>query len=261
MSPHSSLPPPRRWSWRAKVGDVLGNLLLALLGVGLIAGAYLVGRDVVMLRVLIAYTAFGVLITVALAVSIALTRRLPGLRRDRLDGEPALVVRSWPGDWWHTISLDTGLVLLAGTVVGWAGTRGTELLLLTLPVIAAGTWLLGRVILTAAGRRHREAVWLSATEIVHDAAWGRERVSREAVTRVRASTAPGADTLVIEVDGPIDRQLVPAPWRSRRAGSPDGRMLVGCALMGHAASDLAPWLADELGIGPTVGRGRHTGRR
>ena len=266
MRPDLDLPPSRPYRWRAKAGDVAGNLALAALAAALTAVAFVVGRDTPMLRVLGAYTAFGALATVVLAGAMALTRRLPGLRRADLDREPALVARAWPGEWWHTLALDCGLVVVAAALVAMAASD-TELLVLTLPVAAVGLWFLGRLVLTAAGFRRREALWLTGTEVVHDAAWGRERVPRTAITRVRASTLPGGTTVVLEVgrtgaadstgrdngqhpgrptdsESPLTRQVCPRPWR--RGGPRPGRLVVDCALIGPAPADVAAWLDRQL---------------
>lgn len=237
--------PPRERPFRGgtKWGEVAGNAALVAVGGALAAAAFVaVPPEVVAIRVLAWYTAGAVLATALLAIALALTRRLPVLHESELDGTPALVVRAWRGEWWHTTALDAGLVVVAGALLvlglraggGWAG--------LGLLVAAAGAWFLVRVVLTLGGRRRPEALWLTGDDVVHDAAWGRERVRRDQVARVRAATT--VDRLVLEVEGPVSRQTCPRPWR--RAVPGPGTIELDCAWTGHAAHDLAAWLADEL---------------
>ena len=91
-----------------------GNLVLVVLGGAIAAVVFAaVPADVVAMRALAWYTVAAVAATLALAVALATTRRLPGLRESRLEGSPAVVARSWRGEWWHALALDAGLAALA----------------------------------------------------------------------------------------------------------------------------------------------------
>lgn len=237
-------PVVRPFRGRAKWDEVIGNLVLVVLGalaVTLVLVA--VPADVLPIGVTVGYTVVAGLATAALAVATATTRRLPGLGEARLDGEPALVVRGWSGEWWYHLVLDSALVVLAGVLVALGLAADPSWRVPSLVLTVPGAWFLVRVLLTLTGRRRNEALWLTPDEIVHDTSWGRERVRRDQVVRVRASTV--APDLVLHVDAPVRRQLCPRPWR-QRVGSPSGRVVVDCSRMGHEVTDLADWLREEL---------------
>ncbi|WP_028644007.1 hypothetical protein [Nocardioides sp. URHA0020] len=237
------LPRARAFTGRAKWGEVAGNLVLAALGAGLASVVFAaVPADVVPMRMLAWYTVAAVVATLALAIALAATRRLPGLREAEVEGAPALVARSWRGEWWHATALDAGLVVLAGVLTGLGLWQ----------VAPVGAWFLVRVALTLTGRRRNEGLWLTATEVGHDAAWGRERVRREQVTRVRS--IGGTSYLLLRVEGEVHRELCPRPWRRRR--TTDDSIVVRCAWLGPEADDLAAWLRAELGLEAAQGFGR-----
>lgn len=238
------VPAARPFGAREKWRDVVGNVVLAALGAGLVAVAYAVPGDPVALRVLAAYTAGATLATLALAVAMATTRRLPTVRRVRLDGTPALAVRAWPGEWWYAVTLDAGLVVAAGTLAG-LGLAAGGWLVPSLLVGVFGLYFAARLLLAVVGRRRNEAIWLTATEVVHDASWGRERVRREQVTRVRP--AIGSAQVVLEIEEPARRAVCPRAWRHGRPE--DARIVVDCSWMGLEAADLARWLGAHLGTG------------
>jgi hypothetical protein len=234
---------------------VTGNLVLALLGAALAAVVFAaVPADVAAMRALAWYTLAAAAATLALAAALATTRRLPALEQSRLDGSPALVARSWRGEWWHATALDAGLVVLAGVLTVLGLRAGESWLVPSLLVALVGAWFLVRVGLTLAGRRHGEGLWLTATEVGHDAAWGRERVRRDQVVRVRA--VGGTTYLLLRVEGPIRRELCPRPWRRGRSRSDDDTIVVDCAWLGPAVDDLAAWLGAELGLDTAGGFGQ-----
>ncbi|MDF1605134.1 hypothetical protein [Nocardioides sp. YIM 152315] len=240
-------PPIREFRGRAKWAGVIGNLLLAGLGVGLAwIGFAAVPGDVAAVRALAWYTVAAALVTLGLAIATAATRRLPALRESRLEGAPALVARSWAAEWWYAVALDAGLVVLAGVLVGLGVDAGGSWVLGTVAVALVGAYFLVRVILTITGRRRNHALWLTPHEIVHDAPWGRERVRREQVVRVRPATASAE--LVLEVDGPVGRQVCPRPWRRTRLDAGSSRIVADCSMTAHEAGDLAAWLGSELGV-------------
>lgn len=226
-------PPSRPFEGRAKWGDVLGNGTLAALGGGLAVGALVAIPDAPpAMQALIAYTLAASAATLVLAVATAATRQLPTLHEGR--------VRSWAGEWWYAVALDLGLAALAATLVAIGLDAGQGWLVLSLLVAVVGAYFAVRALLALTGRRRREGLWVSPDEVGHDAPWGTERVRRDQVARVRASTA--ADDLVIEVDGPIDRRPCPRPWRRGRVGAGPQRIVVDCSRTGHRAADVAEWL-------------------
>lgn len=238
-------PPSRPFRGGAKWGEVAGNAALVVVGGGLVAVAYVaVPPEVTAIRVLAWYTAGAVLATAVLAIALALTRRLPVLHTSELAGAPALAVRSWRGEWWHTTALDAGLAVASAALLALGVRAGGGWAALGLLAAAVGAWFGGRVVLTVSGRRHPEALWLTPDEVVHDAPWGRERVRRDQVRRVRSATT--SDHVLIEADAPR-REPCPRPWRRALRG---GTIEVDCSWTGHAAEDLAAWLAHELGTAP-----------
>ena len=166
------------------------------------------------------YTVLAVLVTLALAVALAATRELAPAHRvpgRRLAGRGGTVLGLRADPPW---TLPSGLAALAGA------------------------WFLVQVALTLSRRRCNETLWLTSTEVGPDAPWGRERVRRDQVTRVRGLS--GTPYLILQVDEPIQRRLCPRPWRRHRPTDP-AAILVNCAWMGHDATDLAAWLRTELG--------------
>lgn len=211
---------------RATWGETAVDLTLAAAGTLLAWGVLAqVPREVVAVHALAWYTVVAVAATVVLAAARAATRRLPTLRRTRLDGAEAWRVRAWPGDWWHATFLDLGLVVLAGALTGLAVRAGGDWLVPGLLVAAGGAWFLVRVLLTVTGRRRNEAVWVTADAVVHDSAAGRARRPRAEVVDVRA-TGRGSWLVLVLLDGPS--------------------VVVDCSRMGPDAEVLAGWLRGEL---------------
>lgn len=109
----------------------------------------------------------------------------------------------------------------------------------------AGVWLLARPVLAVMGRRHNEALWVTADEVVHDTSWGRERCARSDVVNVMQVL--DLPRLLIVVDGPITKELCPRPWRPRRRRRRfDDDMAVDCSMMGHDTGELVSWMQETL---------------
>ncbi|MCW2817922.1 MAG: hypothetical protein JWR42_709 [Marmoricola sp.] len=238
---------------RARWGAVATNLALAAGGAVLSAAVLIeVPRSVTVMHVLAWGTVYATVLTLVLAVALALTRQLPTVRRERLDGQDALVLRAWPGEWWHALALDLGLAVTAGVLVTLGLLAGSSWAWVTVTAGLVGAWFLARVVLTVLGRRRNEAVWLTPEEVVHDGPAGRERLRRTAVQRVRH--AEGTHLLRIVSDGPVERETCPRPWRPRRRGTRPDDLWVDLALVGHDLDDVAAWLHEEITGGlPPVG--------
>lgn len=230
------------FSGRAKWGEVLGNVLLAALGgvLLLVAVPALSGREPVGLWLLVLYTAYAVVVTLALALVVAVTRQLPSLSEESLDGRPATVLRTWAAPWWHSLALDAGLAVV-GVALAVAGllAGGDWAVAGILPGVV-GLWFLGRVVLVVVGRRRRPALWLTDTAVVVDSHAGRARVARADVREVRSS----GRRLVLVLEGEADRVLAPRPWRTARAAR--DTLVLDCTDTAHRAAALATWLTGEV---------------
>jgi hypothetical protein len=241
--------PVRRFSGRAKWGEVAGNLGLAALGAVLVVVALVaVPSDVTAVRALVVYTAYATLLTLALAVAVATTRSLPAVAPARLDGQEASVARTWPGEWWYAVALDAGLAVLGVVLLVLGVSAGGAWAVLGLLAALVGLWFLVRVVLTVTGRRRREALWITPDEVVHDSPHGRERAAREHVTRARRI----GDTphLLVQLDGPLHSTRCPRPWRPRpnRLADP-GEIVLDTSWTGHDPDVVLAWVRDELRLG------------
>lgn len=228
-----------RERWTAVAFDLGTAAVGAVLAAGVLTQ---VPADVVPLRALALYTVYAVAATVVLAVARALTRQLPTLRRARLGGEDAWVLRAWAGDWWHATALDAGLVVLAGWLAVLGLRAGGDWLVPSVLLASTGVWFLVRVLLGLAGRRIRETLWLTDREVVHGSPWGRARAARARVVDVAAR----GRGLVIRLDGPAELRPCPRPWRRAGRGTPPDAIRLVCSDTGHDAADLVRWVRSEL---------------
>lgn len=240
------------FSGRARWGEVLGNVVLAALGgvLLLVAAPELSGREPIGLWLLVLYTAYAVAVTIGLALVVAGTSRLPTLGEATIEGRPAIGVRSWAAPWWHANALDLGLAV-TGVALAVAGLTagGSWALVAVLPGLG-GLWFAVRVVLVAAGRRRRPALWLTDDEVVVDSPAARARAARTSVRGVRSH----GRRVVVEVDGEATCQPCPRPWR--RGPLPRTTLVLDAADMGHRAGALADWLHDELDLSERIGTGR-----
>lgn len=251
------LPPVSRFRGWTKWQHVLTFLAIAV-GAAFFVTVIVVAvpRDVLAMQLIAAYTALAGVACLVLAVALVLTRRMPAGREATLDGEPAVLFRAWPLQWWFDVATDAALGTLGVLLFALATSGTTEWLLWGLVPLAVGLWFLARAGLALTGRRHNEALWLTERDVVHDAAWGRERCSRTDVTRVRQQA--DWQRLLVEVDGPITRELCPRPWRRRRDRLfEEDDMSVDCDLIGPDVLDLVRWLEDSV---PTSGSRPDRGR-
>ena len=245
-------PPPSAFGGRAKWSEVSGNLAIAALGAALVAVVLVaVDDDVTAMRLLAWYTAAAVALTLGLAVAIAATRRMPTITEGRLDGAPAVVVRTWSGEWWYAVALDVGLVALGAAlaVLGFAA-GGAWAVLAVAPALVAA-YCLGRVVLALTGRRRNPALWVTGEEVVHDGPSGRLRARHDQVRRVRRVT--NAEQVLVQLDGEVRTERCPAPWRPRRGLGTTGaghgsEIVLDTTWVGHDTDDLTAWLQDRLGL-------------
>jgi hypothetical protein len=245
-------PPPVPFRGRTKRREVVGNVVLAALGAVLVAVVLVaVPADVTAMRVLAWYTAAASLLTLGLAVAIATTRQLPTVTETRLGGVPAVLVRTWSGEWWYAVALDVGLVALGATLVALGVAAGGAWAVLSVAPGLVAVYFLVRVALTLTGRRRNPALWVTETEVVHDGPSGRLRAPRTQVRRARRVT--NAEQVLVQLDGPGHVQRCPAPWRPRRGLGATGaghgsEMVLSTAWVGHDTDALAAWLQERLGL-------------
>ncbi|QGG41768.1 hypothetical protein [Aeromicrobium yanjiei] len=234
-----------RFGGRAKWGAVATNLIIAALGTFLVVVAFVaVPADVHALRALGWYTVAATVLTVALAVALAATGRLPTVDRVDLDGEEARGVESWPWQWRYDLVIDLGLGAALLTVAGIGLVEGGSWLVPSVAVGLVGIWFLVRAILSASGRRRNEALWLTSSELVHDTVNGRERCGRASVTRVAAID----QYVVADIEGRTRHQPAPPPrpWRRRRRLDNPRTVVFDTTLTGHTPQQMADWLRTEL---------------
>lgn len=239
------LPPASRFRGWSKWQHVLTFLAIAVGAAFFVTVIEVaVPRDVLAMQLIAAYTALAGLACLVLAVALVLTRRMPAGREATLDGEPAVLFRAWPLQWWFDVATDAALGTLGVLLFALATAGTTEWLLWGLVPLAVGLWFLARAGLALTGRRHNEALWLTEREVVHDTDWGRERCDRSDVADV-FGTEDGGRVLVV-VHTSVHRQPCPRPFRRKevRVGTDD--MGVDCSLMGHTSDDLARWLLDTV---------------
>lgn len=225
MSP--TPPPPAvpfrgRAKWRAVGGELV---LFAAAAAFAAVVAATVPPDVVPVRVLVWYTAGGALTTLALAVAIAATDQLPTVVEDTLDGVPAVKVPTWPGQWWHDVALDVALAVLGGVFVVLGLRAGGEWALWSVVPGLVAAWFLVRAGRALAGHRRNPALWVTASEIVHDGRLGRRRWPRTELRRVRRSYV--GEQVLVQLE---DRDVV-----------------LDTRWVGHEADALAAYLQDLLG--------------
>jgi hypothetical protein len=237
-------PPHAASSGRAKWRPVAFDLALAGAGAALALGVLAqLGADAGPMRVLAVYTLYAVAATVVLAVARAVAPALPAPRRARLAGGDEWVLRAWAGDWWHAPALDAGLVVLAGWLAVLGVRAGGDWWLPSLLVAATGAWFLVRVLLGVTGRRGREALWLTDSEVVHDSPRGRARAPRSAVVAV---TGAGSRVLIL-LDRPSELLGCPRLWRSGRH-VPTETISFVCSDTGLRASEVVRWIRSELAL-------------
>lgn len=252
------LPPAVGHTGRAKWAEVTVDLMLAAAGGGLIllAVAQAPRPGPVGLWLLVGYTAFAVGATLVLACVGALTSQLPTTQEVAVDGDPAVVVRTWAAPWWYGAALDLGLAVVGLALAGAGVAAGGELALLAAVPGLVAAWFGVRVALVLLGRRRRPALWLTRDEVVLDSSAGRARADRGSVRRVRSR----GRRLVVELDHEATWQLCPRPWR---AAVPARDILVlDCSATGHRADDLAAWLegSTAASTAPSVWSPRAAGR-
>ncbi|SKB02609.1 hypothetical protein SAMN06295879_3563 [Agreia bicolorata] len=226
---------------------MLLNLLPVPLGGALAAVVFTqIPSDVYPMQALAWYTIWAMLLSVGLAIALAITRQMPTVERGIVDGSPAQGVRAWRGERLFDTGFDLGLGGVAAVLTAMGLVAGGEWVVPSLLVAAVGAWFAVRAVLSTVGPRREEALWLTDDRLVHYSKRGRESCERGQIQLVRAMN----DMVMILVDGPIDRHLVPLPWRLRRPAHKlrEHTMWFRIEHVGHSADQLATWLQTELGI-------------
>jgi hypothetical protein len=236
-----------RYGGRAKWAEVFLNLLLALLAVGFAAVVLTqVPPDAYPIHALAWYTLWGALVCAGLAVAHAVTRQMPTVERRVVQGSPASGVRAWRGERMFEVGTDLGLgvVALAITVMGLVA--GGEWVVPSLLLGVGGAWFVVRAALSTIGPRRDEALWLTDEHLVHYSKRGREQCARSQIVLVRAMN----DDVMVMVNGPIERRLVPFLWRPRGTSTrlKQEQIWFPTRHVGHTADQLATWLSAELGL-------------
>ena len=242
-----------RYRGRTKWTEVFLNLLLVPFGAGFAAVIFTqLPADAYPMRALAWYTVWATLLCAVLAISHAATQQMPTVERKIVDGSPASGVRAWRGERIFHIGTDLGIGVVAAALTVMAFVDGGEWVVPSLLVAAVGAWFAVRAVLCTIGPRHGEALWLTDEHLVHNSERGRERCERARITHVRAMN----DDVLVMVNGPIDRRLVPflwrrgLRWRPRRTAAEftEHTIWFPTQHVGHTAEQLATWLSKELGF-------------
>lgn len=261
---------PVNRSWRAREA---GTFLAT--GVAGVVGSYVLhSRDLpeeaLFLRSVVWYTVGAAVVCLVYSLAVVLVRRFPTARPARLEGQPAVLLRTWPGRWWVNSALDLGLLVLTGFWVHLAWNTSVDRPFSIGLALVPFLFLTARWLTRAAGRYRPEALWVTESEIVHDSERGRARVSRVDVVRVRGwDSADGAGTDVVSVvtSTAARRSFGPRLLTLHRTPSSATRTSVDTTLMGHPAPEIAAWLSPEgasaetSGSDPRAGRGWRLRRR
>lgn len=239
----STKPVPR--SWRAREARVHVAIAGAAGAGAWVLHAQDIPDDELFFRSIVWFTVAAAALSGMYALAVVLVRRFPAARATRLDGRPAVLLRSWPGRWWLISTLDLGLLVLTGFWVLLAWSTSADRVFLTVLALVPFAWFAGRWTTRAAGRCRREALWVTENEIVHDSERGRSRVARPDVVRVQGwDDADGAATAVMAVisSAAPDRSCGPRLLTLTRTPTSGTRTTVETTHMGHPAHEIAAWL-------------------
>jgi len=108
-----------------------------------------------------------------------------------------------------------------------------------------GLWWFIRFLLTFTSRRNNSGFWLTDDEVVLESAAGRVRCPRDAVFSV---TNLGSHGLVLATLGDARLERCPLLWRPRSSQFASPIAVISLEMTGHAASDVADWLSNEVGL-------------
>jgi len=202
--------------------------------------------DALFFRSIVWYTAAASVVCTLYFFAVVLVRRFPTARPSRIDGQPAVLLLTWPGRRWVHSALDLGLLALTGFWVYLAWNASLDRLFLIGLALVPFTYFAARWATKAAGRCRREALWVTETEIVHDSERGRARISRADVVRVQGwddADEAGTDIMSVLSSAAARRSFGPPLLTMVRAPKSATQTSVDTTLMGHPAPEIAAWLS------------------
>lgn len=240
----SDAPPAAPYAGREKWGNVARLTALGVLVAGMTVVAFAIPDPPPAILVLGAYGAFSTALLLVMAAANLATKQLPTLSSSEVEGQPVVGVKGWQVPWWPRVAsnvADTvGLVLL-----GVLGLReGGEWTPFAVLVLLVAIWPAGRVVLALLGRRHSDALWVGADEVLGYDGHGSYRCSRGDVVKVIGGTE--SDTVIV-VASHVERRPCPRPWAGRRRWA-DDELGLDCTLTAHDPEGLAAWLRTQIGV-------------
>lgn len=233
-------------SWRRReAGTFLATGIAGLTGSSVLHSQD-IPEDALFFRSIVWYTVTAAVVCLTYALAVVLVRRFPTARRSRFEGQPAVLLPTWPVRWWFNSVLDLGLLVLTGFWVYLAWNASRDRLFLIGLALVPFTYFAARWATKAAGRCRREALWVTETEIVHDSERGRARISRADVVRVQGwddADEAGTDIMSVLSSAAARRSFGPPLLTMVRAPKSATQTSVDTTLMGHPAPEIAAWLS------------------
>ncbi len=233
-------------SWRRREA---GTFLAT--GIAGLAGSFVLHSqdlpdDALLFRSAVWYSVGAAVVCLAYSLAVITVQRFPAARTARFEGHPAVLFPTWPVRWWFNSALDLGLLVLTGFWVYLAWNATIDRLFSIGLALVPFTYVAARWSIRVAGRCRREALWVTATEIVHDSERGRARVARADVVRVQGwddGDHAGNDVMGILSSTAARRSFGSPLLTLHRAPSSATRTSVSTTLMGHPAPEIAAWLS------------------
>ncbi len=233
-------------SWRRREA---GTFLAT--GIAGLTGSYVLHSqdlpdDALLFRSVVWYSVGAAVLCLAYSLAVVCVRRFPTARSARFAGQPAVLLPTWPWRWWFNSALDLGLLVLSGFWVYLAWNATIDRLFSIGLALVPFTYFAARWSIRVAGRCRREALWVTATEIVHDSERGRARVARADVVRVQGwddGDHAGNDVLGVRSSTPARRSFGPPLLTMVRSPRSAIDTSVSTTLMGHPAPEIAAWLS------------------
>ena len=233
-------------SWRRReAGTFLATGIAGLTGSSVLHSQD-IPEDALFFRSIVWYTVTAVVVCLTYVLAVVLVRRFPTARRSRFEGQPAVLLPTWPVRWWFNSALDLGLLVLTGFWVYLAWNATVDRVVSIGLALVPFTYFAARWATKAAGRCRREALWVTETEIVHDSERGRARISRADVVRVQGwddADEAGTDIMSVLSSAAARRSFGPPLLTMVRAPKSATQTSVDTTLMGHPAPEIAAWLS------------------
>lgn len=240
----SDAPQAFPYAGRRKWSTVTLLVALALVAAAMAAVIFAIDDPPAAMLVLGAYVAFGTALLLVMAAGNVATTQLPTVSSSEIDGQTVVGVRGWRLPWWPRVVsnvADTVALVLIGVLGLLEGGEWAPFAVLALVV---AIWPAGRVVLALLGRRHSDALWVSADEVLGFDGHGSYRCSRGDVVKVIGGTE--SDTVIV-VATRVHRRPCPRPWAGRRRWA-DDELGLDCTVTAHDPEGLATWLRAELGV-------------